>query len=118
MKSFFNLRYLLVFITAIAVGSCSKHSESETNTPSSKNPNIVLIYADDLGYGDLSSYGAESISTPHIDRLAGQGVRFTRAYAGSATCTPSRYALLTGRYAWREEGSGIAPGDSPLIIDS
>src|SRR5699024_4836001 len=85
---------------------------------SSRNADIVLIHADDLGYGGLSSHGAESISTPHIDRLAGQGVRFTRAYAGSATCTPSRYALLTGRYAWREEGSGIAPGDSPLIIDS
>ena len=81
-------------------------------------PNIVLIYADDLGYGDVSCYGAGRVSTPNIDRIAAQGLRFTNAYASSATCTPSRYTLLTGKYAWREKGTGIAPGNAALIIDT
>ncbi len=80
------------------------------------HPNIILIYADDLGYGDLSSYGAKAISTPNIDALAASGIRFTKAYATSATCTPSRFSLLTGRYAWRKTGTEIAPGDAALII--
>jgi arylsulfatase A-like enzyme len=79
-------------------------------------PNIVLIYADDLGYGDLGCYGATSIPTPHIDSLAASGVRFMDAYATSATCTPSRYGLLTGNYPWRKKGTGILPGDAPMII--
>lgn len=79
-------------------------------------PNIVLIYADDLGYGDVSAYGAKRISTPNIDRLAREGLRFTSGYAPSATCTPSRYAMLTGEYAWRQKGTGILPGDAKLII--
>src|SRR5688500_12057453 len=76
-----------------------------------KKPNIVLIYTDDLGYGDVSAYGTSAIATPNIDRLAKNGVRFTNAHATSATCTPSRFSLLTGKYAWRKEGTGIAPGD-------
>jgi arylsulfatase A-like enzyme len=79
-------------------------------------PNIILIYTDDLGYGDVSSYGSSAITTPNIDRLAKKGVRFTNAHATSATCTPSRFSLLTGKYAWRKEGTGIAPGDASLII--
>ena len=66
-------------------------------------PNIIIILADDLGYGDLGCYGATKIQTPNIDRLAADGVRFTQGYAPSATCTPSRYALLTGEYAWRQK---------------
>ncbi len=79
-------------------------------------PNIVLIYADDLGYGDLGCYGATTMPTPHIDSLAAGGVRFTDAYSTSATCTPSRYGLLTGNYPWRKEGNNILSGDAPLII--
>jgi arylsulfatase A-like enzyme len=79
-------------------------------------PNIVVIYADDLGYGDVSSYGATRVRTPNIDRLAREGVRFTDAHSPSATCTPSRYAMLTGEYAWRRPGTGVARGDAPLII--
>jgi arylsulfatase A-like enzyme len=79
-------------------------------------PNIVLIYADDLGYGDLGCYGATTIQTPHIDRLAEQGLRFTAAYATSATCTPSRYGLLTGNYPWRRQGTRILAGDASMII--
>jgi arylsulfatase A-like enzyme len=81
-------------------------------------PNVIFIYADDLGYGDLSSYGATKITTPNIDALAKKGIRFTNAHTTSATCTPSRYSLLTGRYAWRRDDTGIAPGDSPLLIDT
>jgi arylsulfatase A-like enzyme len=79
-------------------------------------PNIVLINTDDLGYGDVSSYGATAVSTPSIDRLAREGLRFTDAHATAATCTPSRYSLLTGEYAWRRPGTGILPGDAALII--
>lgn len=64
-------------------------------------PNIVLIYADDLGYGDFSCYGAQHVQTPHCDRVAVEGMRFTDAHSPSAVCTPSRYGTLTGRYAWR-----------------
>ncbi|WP_420150776.1 sulfatase family protein [Spirosoma sp.] len=79
-------------------------------------PNIVLIYADDLGFGDVSCYGATKIKTPNIDQVAAEGLRFTNAHASSATCTPSRFSLLTGQYAWRKSGTGIAPGDAALII--
>ncbi len=81
-----------------------------------EKPNIVIIYADDLGYGDVSCYGATSLNTPNIDRFANQGLRFTNAHCTSATSTPSRYSLLTGEYAWRRKGTGIATGDAPAII--
>jgi len=81
-----------------------------------RKPNIVLIYADDVGYGDVSCYGATRVRTPNIDSIAGQGIRFTNAHSPSATCTPSRYALMTGQYAWRMPGTAILPGDAPLII--
>ena len=79
--------------------------------------NIVLIYADDLGYGDVSAYGATALATPQIDRLAKEGLRFTDAHAPAATCTPSRYALLTGEYAFRKQGTGVLPGDAALVIE-
>jgi len=81
-----------------------------------KQPNIVIIYLDDLGYGDLSSYGATELNTPNIDALANGGVRFTNGYATSATCTPSRYGLLTGVYPWRNKDAKILPGSAPLLI--
>ena len=80
-------------------------------------PNIVLIYADDLGYGDVGCYGATRVRTPNIDRLAREGLRFTDAHAASSTCTPSRYALLTGEYPWRRKGTSVLPGDAALIIE-
>ena len=79
-------------------------------------PNIVVIYVDDLGYGDVGCYGATSVRTPNIDRIASEGCRFTDGHSSAATCTPSRYALLTGEYAWRLDGTGIAPGDANAII--
>lgn len=81
-----------------------------------QRPNIVLIYVDDLGYGDLSCYGATKIKTPHVDKLASEGLRFTNAHTTSATCTPSRYGLMTGHYPWRKQGTGVLPGDAALII--
>ena len=80
-------------------------------------PNVVIIYADDVGYGDISCNGASKIKTPNIDRIATQGLRFTNAYATSSTCTPSRYALLTGEYPWRKKGTGIAAGNAGAIIN-
>jgi arylsulfatase A-like enzyme len=82
-----------------------------------RNPNIIIMYADDLGYGDIGCYGATDISTPNLDRLASDGILFTEAYSVAATCTPARYSLLTGVYPWRNKYAAILPGDAPLIID-
>lgn len=80
-------------------------------------PNIVVIYVDDLGYGDLSCYGATDVSTPNVDKLANGGVMFTDGHCSAATCTPSRYSLLTGRYAFRKDAA-VLPGDAPLLIST
>lgn len=90
---------------------------ASTLTSQQARPNIVLIYADDIGYGDLSCYGATSVKTPNLDRLAQRGLRFTDAHSSSATCTPSRYSMMTGEYAWRKKGTGVLPGDARLIIE-
>ena len=109
MKKLIDRFLLVTFVLSIGtVVSCQ--------TATTKKPNIILIYTDDLGYGDVSSYGTSAIQTPNIDRLAKNGVRFTNAHATSATCTPSRFSLLTGKYAWRKQGTGIAPGDASLLI--
>lgn len=82
-----------------------------------KNPNVILINADDLGYGDISCNGDWStIETPNVDRIARQGVRFTNFHATSSTSTPSRFSLLTGKYAWRVAGTHVAQGDAAMII--
>ena len=80
-------------------------------------PNVIVIIADDLGYGDVGCYGATRIHTPNIDRLASQGVRFTDGHATASVCTPSRYALLTGQYAWRKPGTGIGSSKTPLLLE-
>ena len=90
---------------------------NKADAQSSSLPNIVLIYMDDLGYGDVSCYGAKRLKTPNIDRLAKEGLRFTDGHSPAATCTPSRYALLTGEYAWRKKGTGVLRGDASLIIE-
>jgi len=79
-------------------------------------PNIIVIMADDLGYGDVSCYGATSLQTPSIDQLAAEGMRFTSGYCSASTCTPTRYSMLTGTYAFRRKGTGIAAPNSPAII--
>lgn len=79
-------------------------------------PNVVFIYADDLGYGDLECYGAKNVQTPNVNRLAAEGIRFNNAHATAATSTPSRYSMLTGEYAWRRPGTDIAAGNAGMII--
>lgn len=92
--------------------------QNQPMQPEPSYPNILVIYLDDLGYGDVGAYGATEIKTPNIDKLAEGGVRFTNGYASSATCTPSRYALLTGEYPWKNENARILAGEAPLIIDT
>ena len=89
---------------------------SPVRAADAEKPNIVLIYTDDLGYGDVSCNGATKVQTPNIDRLAAEGLNFTDAHCAAATCTPSRYAMLTGEYAWRMKGTGILPGDAKMAI--
>jgi len=105
----------LTNMTAAALLAFSALAATAAETPAP--PNIVLIYADDLGYGDVSCYGAKLVQTPNVDRLAKEGLRFTDGHSPSATCTPSRYAMLTGEYAWRKKGTGVLPGNAALIIE-
>lgn len=84
--------------------------------PQQKQPNVLFIYADDLGYGDLECYGAKNVKTPNVNRLADNGIRFTEGYAAAATSTPSRFSMLTGLYSWRRPGTDIAPGNAGMII--
>lgn len=79
-------------------------------------PNVVLIYADDLGFGDLECYGAKGVKTPNINKLSQNGLRFANAYSVASTSTPSRYALLTGEYPWRKQGTDVAAGDAAMIV--
>ena len=106
----FNL--ISACLLAILISGCSV----KTKQIEASNPNIIVILTDDLGYGDVSCYGATEISTPHIDQLASSGIRFKQGYCTSATCTPSRYGLLTGRYPWKNKRAHILPGDAPLIM--
>lgn len=105
-----NTRSKFTLYTAGALGliGCAKEKELK--------PNIIVILADDLGYGDVSAYGVQTIHTPNIDRLGNEGVKFMNGYATSATSTPSRYALMTGMYPWKNKDAKILPGDAPLII--
>lgn len=89
---------------------------AETEKTAAQKPNIIVIYTDDVGYGDLSCYGATRVQTPNIDQLAKDGLRFTNVFAAAATCTPSRYGILTGEYPWRQAGRHILPGDANLLI--
>ena len=89
---FASIASLLLFLPA-----CNQESE----TGNQKKPNIIYIMADDLGWGDLSCYGQEKFQTPNLDKLASEGMRFTKHYAGSTVCAPSRCALMTGLHTQR-----------------
>tara|TARA_B110000914_G_scaffold213134_1_gene214779 strand:+ start:175 stop:1722 length:1548 start_codon:yes stop_codon:yes gene_type:complete len=106
-----SIKIILLSILFIGCADLSKKKNKEIK------PNIIVIYADDLGYGDVSAYEKGSLSTPNMDALANGGIRFTNGYASSATCSPSRYALLTGTYPWRNSKAKILTGAS-LIIDT
>jgi len=106
-----------VYFSLLGATGCSCFSGCSAGSGQKvQHPNIVFILADDIGYGDLSCYGATRVITPNVDRLAASGVRFLNAHAAAATSTPSRYALLTGQYAFRRNDTGIAAGNAPSII--
>lgn len=96
--------------------ACPQMAAADTSAKDGDKPNVIIILADDLGYGDLSCYGATRVSTPNADRLARKGVRLTDAHAVAATSTPSRYSLLTGEYAWRRNDTDVAAGNAGMII--
>lgn len=102
-------RFLILFLLS-CLNSCQLDQQTQ-------KPNIIIIYADDLGYGDVSAYGQGKLNTPNIDKLANNGSRFTNGYSSSATCSPSRYALMTGTYPWRNKRAKILTGAN-LIIDT
>ncbi len=106
MRSYHRLTWILLSVAAMSLTAAER-------------PNIIVILADDLGIGDLSCYNPQSkITTPNMDRLAAGGMRFTDAHTPSAVCTPTRYGLLTGRYAWRTRmTSGVLDGYSPPLIE-
>lgn len=104
------MRLCFLSLVVIILFSCESKKQEQP-------PNIIIIYADDLGYGDVSAYGLGELKTPNIDKLANGGTRFTRGYSSSATCSPSRYALLTGIYPWRNKRAKILTGAN-LIIDT
>lgn len=99
---------------SLLVSGCAEKKNNDTVTRQS--PNVIFIVADDLGYGDISCYGEKTVSTPHVDSLAANGIRFTDAHSVAATSTPSRYSLFTGHYSWRRNDTGIAAGNAGMII--
>jgi len=104
-------RSVLLFIATWVFFGCG------LATSAAEHPNIVFIIADDIGYGDLGCYGATQVKTPHCDRLAREGLRFTDAHSTASTCTPTRYSFMTGEYHWRKQGTGILRGIDGLIIE-
>ena len=110
----FSTRSILTLGTCLTLPAQAQEIKREIIT---EKPNIVLIYADDIGYGDLSCYGAKRVETPNVDNLAENGLRFLNAHSAAATSTPSRYGLFTGEYPWRRNGTGIARGDAIVQFD-
>lgn len=110
-----NSKHLAASLVPIGLSLMSFSHKAENKKV---NPNLVFIISDDLGIGDLSCYGATKVSTPNIDRLASNGVRFTSTYASSSVSTPARFCLLTGKYPWRQDNTGIAAGDAGMVIDT
>lgn len=106
------MKKIILPFGTIALVACSPSGEKKLQ----EKPNVLFIYADDIGFGDLSCNGSSSVKTPNVDALAAEGIRFTNAHSGAATSTPSRYAMLTGEYAWRRQGTGIAAGNAAIII--
>lgn len=110
-----NLKFGMLSLASLPGALCAQEAVSEKYDQKTR-PNVVIIYADDLGYGDLGCYGAIGVETPNVDRLSNNGLRFTNAHAVASTSTPSRYSLLTGEYPWRKQGTDVAAGDAAMII--
>jgi arylsulfatase A-like enzyme len=117
-------KILLVLLIPLLINSCvngGEEEKSESELSENMNPNIVYILADDMGYGDLSSLNKNSgIKTPNMDKIVKEGIYFTDAHSNSSVCTPTRYGILTGRYAWRSSlKNGVLWGyDQPLIEEN
>lgn len=111
-----NYAGISLLASLAACTSATAETVQKNSTQAPKKPNVIVILADDLGYGDLKCYGAKNVETPHVDKLASEGIRFTNAHTVAATSTPSRYSLLTGEYAWRRPDTDIAAGDVKMII--
>ncbi|MBD0401917.1 arylsulfatase [Flammeovirga sp. EKP202] len=114
MKNSIFFHLLLVAFFGV---SCQNSQQQTSEKTVSKKPNIIFVYLDDLGFGDIGVNGAKGVQTPNIDGLANGGVNFLNGYASSATCTPSRYAAFTGQYPWRKNAK-ILPGSAPMLIDT
>lgn len=115
-KYLFNAAWLAAPLILGAVSAEAKKSAPKPQPKQQKQPNVVIILADDLGYGDLEPYGTSRAHTPEVNKLASQGTRFTNVHAVASTSTPSRYSLLTGEYSWRRPDTGVAPGNAGMII--
>lgn len=118
MKNLNLTFYVFAGISSMPVTLLAGQFQPEKKSIDKQHPNIVLIVADDLGYGDLSCYGADAIQTPGMDRIANEGIRFTQGFCTAATSTPSRYSVMTGRYPWTNPDAKILPGNAKLIIDT
>ena len=112
-----NNKTLIPILGAAGIGAAvPAQAQAQQPRLQQQRPNVIIILADDLGFGDISCNGSTTISTPNVDRVASSGVRFTNAHATSSVSTPARFGLLTGEYPWRYEGTGIAAGDAGMII--
>ena len=100
LLSTFMKNFTLLFVV-LAIITCCQTPVAETSPPENRPPNFVIIFCDDLGYGDLSSFGNPMIQTPNLDRMAQEGQKWTQFYVADPVCTPSRSALMTGRYPIR-----------------
>ncbi|MDN5217413.1 arylsulfatase [Fulvivirgaceae bacterium BMA12] len=122
--------FLIIMASAIILGGCSQNNKqnSQDEQPQlSQNPNIIYILADDLGYGDLSCFGQNKFQTPHIDKIAESGIKFTNHYSGSTVCAPSRSTLMTGLHTghtpirgnkeWKPEGQWPMPADTYTLAE-
>jgi hypothetical protein len=110
--------YVLFALLGLLVGGTAMARQEKSAGP--ERPNVVVILADDFGWGSLGCYGAKGLKTPNLDRLAREGRRFTQAYAPGSVCSPTRYGLMTGRYYWRTsvKDGEVLPGNGPLHIET
>lgn len=117
-----KIQILLLITMVVSLVSCewplkndNATQNNDQHTKQTRHPNVVIFYVDDLGYGDIGSYGATGVETPELDRIANNGIRFTDGHSSAATCTPSRYSLLTGEHGFRNKAQ-ILKGDAPALI--
>ena len=110
-------RTILSLTALLLTPLAALHAANAPQPCGKSKPNIIFILADDIGYGDFGCYGATKVKTPNVDRLAAQGLRFTDGHSMASVCTPSRYSFLTGEYAFRKRGTGIASGVEGLLIE-